>query len=189
MYNIVILSRKGGTGKTTIADEIAFSFERTQTPFAFYDLDPQHDALHDGHEDDGAQIAIVDTPGYFPEDINDTIRQADLIVLPTRAARSDQKELQELRNLISVIAPDTPVIIVQNAWNRFRLCSQFAEWLAGDLRPTETVATVNQSELIGNAGMMEVSVMQIAPRQALMCDQLQNVLNMIRSEAGLEEEV
>ena len=188
MYNIVILSRKGGTGKTTLADELAFSLERTSTPFCFYDLDPQHDALHDGHEDETAEIAIVDTPGFFMDDIEDTIQKADLLVIPTRAARSDQKELQELRGMISQIAPNTPVIIVQNAWNRFRLCRQFAEWLENDLREVEQVTTVNQSEIIGNSGMMEKSAYELASRNAKIRTQLKTALNMIRTAAGLEEE-
>jgi len=39
MKNILICNQKGGVGKSLIADELAFFFERNKTPYNFYDLD------------------------------------------------------------------------------------------------------------------------------------------------------
>ena len=63
MKTILVCNQKGGVGKSLVADEIAFSFERSGIPVSFYDLDTQGGTLHKTHEADGAQVAVVDTPG------------------------------------------------------------------------------------------------------------------------------
>lgn len=46
MYNILVCNQKGGVGKSLIADELAFSFERSGIPLNFYDLDSQGGTIH-----------------------------------------------------------------------------------------------------------------------------------------------
>ena len=46
MKNILICNQKGGVGKSLIADELAFSFERSQIPLSFFDLDRQGGTIH-----------------------------------------------------------------------------------------------------------------------------------------------
>ncbi len=41
MKTILVCNQKGGVGKSLVADEIAFSFERSGIPVSFYDLDTQ----------------------------------------------------------------------------------------------------------------------------------------------------
>ena len=55
MKTILVCNQKGGVGKSLVADEIAFSFERSGIPVSFYDLDTQGGTLHETHEADGAQ--------------------------------------------------------------------------------------------------------------------------------------
>lgn len=57
MKTILACNQKGGVGKSLVADEIAFSFERSGIPMSFYDLDTQGGTLHKTHEADGAQVA------------------------------------------------------------------------------------------------------------------------------------
>lgn len=66
MKTILVCNQKGGVGKSLVADEIAFSFERSGIPVSFYDLDAQGGTLHKTNEADGAQVAVVDTPGGAP---------------------------------------------------------------------------------------------------------------------------
>lgn len=61
MKTILVCNQKGGVGKSLVADEIAFSFERSGIPVSFYDLDAQGGTLHRTREADGAQVALVDT--------------------------------------------------------------------------------------------------------------------------------
>ena len=58
MKTILVCNQKGGVGKSLVADEIAFSFERSGIPVSFYDLDAQGGTLHRTHEADGAQVAV-----------------------------------------------------------------------------------------------------------------------------------
>ena len=50
MKTILVCNQKGGVGKSLVADEIAFSFERSGIPVSFYDLDTQGGTLHETHE-------------------------------------------------------------------------------------------------------------------------------------------
>ena len=63
MKTILVCNQKGGVGKSLVADEIAFSFERSGIPVSFYDLDTQGGTLHETHEADGAQVAVVTRRG------------------------------------------------------------------------------------------------------------------------------
>jgi len=54
MKTILVCNQKGGVGKSLVADEIAFSFERSGIPVSFYDLDAQGGTLHRTREADAA---------------------------------------------------------------------------------------------------------------------------------------
>ena len=56
MKTILVCNQKGGVGKSLVADEIAFSFERSGIPVSFYDLDAQGGTLHRTQEADGADV-------------------------------------------------------------------------------------------------------------------------------------
>ena len=58
-----VCNQKRGVGEFLVADEIAFSFEQSGIPMSFYDLDVQGGTLHRTHEVNGAEVAVVDTPG------------------------------------------------------------------------------------------------------------------------------
>ena len=74
MKTILVCNQKGGVGKSLVADEIAFSFERSGIPVSFYDLNTQGGTLHKTHEADGAQVAVVDTPGALQEALADWLK-------------------------------------------------------------------------------------------------------------------
>lgn len=61
MKNILIINRKGGVGKTLVADELAFALEAKNVPYCFYDLDGQGGTLHEPVEMDNADISITQT--------------------------------------------------------------------------------------------------------------------------------
>ena len=60
MKTILVCNQKGGVGKSLVADEIAFSFERSGIPVSFYDLDTQGGTLHETHEADAAGKSVVE---------------------------------------------------------------------------------------------------------------------------------
>ena len=63
MKNIVVCNQKGGVGKSLVADELAFSLERSKLSTSFYDLDGQGGTLHETKEVESAETSVVDTPG------------------------------------------------------------------------------------------------------------------------------
>ncbi|WP_421572749.1 hypothetical protein M1L65_02890 [Slackia exigua] len=67
-------------GKSLVADEIVFSFERFGIPVSFYDSDTQSGTLHKTHEADGAQVAVVDTPGALREVLSDWLKEPGVVV-------------------------------------------------------------------------------------------------------------
>lgn len=187
MKNILVLAQKGGVGKTLIADELAYSLERTGTPFSFYELDSQDGNRHSTTENTDADIAVIDTPGYLQDDVPDMIEDAAVIVVPTRASAADQPSLLRMRQLIQTNAPSTPTILVVNGWNRFGNTAAFMEWLESDLNKNETIVIIPQSEAVPQSIGGEESVTTYAPRTKAAAA-VRKLTNAVRGFAGLENE-
>ena len=65
MFTILFLNQKGGVGKTTLADELAFALERRGSTVAFVSTDPQGGSVHEVCDDpdyaESCDYQIVDT--------------------------------------------------------------------------------------------------------------------------------
>lgn len=119
MKTILVCNQKGGVGKSLVADEIAFSFERSGIPVSFYDLDAQGGTLHRTHEADGAQVAVVDTPGALQEALSEWLKEADVVVIPTRTTSRDIEPLMRMRKAVFKHSR-AKIVYVMNGWNRFK---------------------------------------------------------------------
>ena len=115
MKTILVCNQKGGVGKSLVADEIAFSFERSGIPVSFYDLDTQGGTLHETHEADGAQVAVVDTPGALQEGLADWLKEADVVVIPTRTTSRDIEPLMRMRKAVFKNSR-AKIVYVMNGW-------------------------------------------------------------------------
>lgn len=144
MKTILVCNQKGGVGKSLVADEIAFSFERSGIPVSFYDLDAQGGTLHRTHEADGAEVAVVDTPGALQEALSEWLREADVVVIPTRTTSRDIEPLMRMRKAVFKNG-HAKIVYVMNGWNRFKASRDFMEWFEG-LAGDQTVVTLPQSE-------------------------------------------
>lgn len=144
MKTILVCNQKGGVGKSLVADEIAFSFERSGIPVSFYDLDAQGGTLHRTQEADGAQVAVVDTPGALQEALSEWLREADVVVIPTRTTSRDIEPLMRMRKAVFKHSR-AKIVYVMNGWNRFKASRDFMEWFEG-LAGDQTVVTLPQSE-------------------------------------------
>lgn len=164
MKNILLLSQKGGTGKTTLADNIAFGLESNGVSVAFYDIDAQGGALHETTEPEDATVAVIDTPGFLTDDTQDMIADADVVVIPTRASALDMPPLERTRDLIAAIAPTVPVLIVLNGFNRWSNAKGFKEWIEENLKPTESVFVLSQSEVVPQAAANGEGIGTFAPK-------------------------
>ncbi len=124
MKTVAVLSRKGGTGKTTIATNLAIAAEKAGHTTALIDLDPQSSAAKwsdnrakdtpaviSTHSerlpnilklaaDNGATLAILDTAPHTEASALDAARAAEMVVIPCKPALID---LQSIGSTIDVI--------------------------------------------------------------------------------------
>ncbi|MDW4498817.1 ParA family partition ATPase [Sulfitobacter sp. D35] len=124
---ITVAQQKGGSGKTTVAANLATAFLQVGHSVAIVDTDPQGSLgkwfmkrLDQLGEDDGlrfstasawgisyelrsltktADIVIVDTPPKADSDLRPALREADTILVPVSASHVDLWATQEVLDL------------------------------------------------------------------------------------------
>ena len=185
MKTILVANQKGGVGKSLIADEIAFSFERSGIPISFFDLDKQGGTIHSTHEDPKAKVQIVDTPGALDEDLPSWMREADGLVIPTRTTSRDIPTLQRMQEAAEKYCKGS-VIYVLNGWNRYTASRDFLDWFMAE-GGTKTIATLPQSEAFVQAGAADKSVVAVAKRSPA-AQATKDLCNAVRSAAGFKKE-
>jgi chromosome partitioning protein len=114
MYMLVVASRKGGSGKTTLSGHLAVEAERAGAgPVALIDTDVQGslaqwwnarsssaphfvkagtmelEAALGELEGSGVRLAIIDTPPAITGTISEVVACADLVLIPTRPSPHD----------------------------------------------------------------------------------------------------
>lgn len=183
--NIIVVNQKGGVGKSLVADEIAFSFERSGIPLSFYDMDSQGGTTHKSIDTPGAEVAVIDTPGALQSELKTWLEASDLVVVPTRTT---SREFDILRRMIKIIDsyPEIPAVFVLNAVNRFKICAEFREWFKTQAEG-RTVYMLPQSEAFVQATAYGKSVVEYAPRSKA-AKQTVEMANGIRRMLGFEEE-
>ncbi len=185
MKTVLVCNQKGGVGKTLIADEIAFSLERAGVPYNFYDLDGQGGSLHEQVEQDGAEFAVVDTPGALQKDLVKWMRNADLIIIPTKMTNRDIPPLATMISIVKSEGITAPVIYVLNCWNHFRAAQDFEEWFR-ETYPNEKVVTISQSEAFTQAGALGVSVVEYK-KNSIPAEQIKVLISIINYELGIKQ--
>ncbi len=135
---VAIASRKGGSGKTTLAGHIAVQAERTGAgPVALIDVDPQGslaswwnerrdltplfvqsaidrlDADVAALREHGINLLVIDTPPVLTATISEVVRVADLVAIPTRPSPHDIRSVGATVELVQHLGK--PVIFVVNA--------------------------------------------------------------------------
>lgn len=188
MKTILVAATKGGVGKTTLSDELLYSFERTGDSASFYNLDPQKGAAHEAVKREDAVVAVVDTPGSMQDELPREMEMADLIVIPVRASVKDMPAFQSMRRMAGKYAPETPVVIVVNGWTRFTSSREFEEWLRSTQGELEQLTTMVQSEMVPQAAMRDSSVVEY-DRPGIASAVMLRAINVIRGAAGFAFEL
>lgn len=162
MHVLVIASRKGGAGKTTLAGHLAVEAERTGAgPVAVIDIDPQgsladwwnaraaptplfvQTTLADIETDverlrlHGIQFLIIDTPPALTAEIGNVVRLADLVLIPTRPSPHDLRSIGATVELVEHLGK--PLVFVLNgATPRARITAEAIAVLSqhGQLAPS-----------------------------------------------------
>ena len=137
MHVLVIASRKGGAGKTTLAGHLAVEAERAGAgPVAIADIDEQgsladwwnaraaatplfvQTSVAEIAEDverlrrHGIALLIIDTPPALTADIGKVVQQADLVLIPTRPSPHDLRSIGATVELVEHLGK--PLLFVLN---------------------------------------------------------------------------
>ena len=135
MYTISIISQKGGTGKTTLALNLAIALEAGGRTGVVVDLDPQASAKgwHDNRQaenplvisvqaarleealstsaEHGADVAIIDTAPHSESVALAAARSADLVLIPCRPGILDLRAIEATQNICELAKAKAVAII------------------------------------------------------------------------------
>jgi chromosome partitioning protein len=150
MRIIVIASQKGGVGKTTIAGHLGVMAEQSKEgPVALIDTDPQGSLASWWNERTnevplfarveigkltehlqalakaGIKLAIIDTPPSVTEMIQQVLRTADLVLIPTRPSPHDLRAVGSTVELVEN-AGKRMIFIINGAAPRARIAGEAA---------------------------------------------------------------
>lgn len=168
MKTIVVVNQKGGSGKSTLCDLLLWEFEKAGIPTSFYDLDGQGGVMHETYENSRAKVAVIDTPGSLQSDMNTWIKQADLIIVPTKTTMMDVKPLQRMIDIVS--KAKCPTIYVEMMWDRFTTAGSFDEWLIEETKGKSAILRIARSEQMIQASAVGMSVIDYAPKSSVAQD-------------------
>lgn len=187
MKNVLIINQKGGVGKTLIADELAFSFERDGIPFNFYDIDGQGSPIHKTAERDDAVVSVIDTPGALQADMLAWIKEADFIIVPTLTTRSEMGPLERMIKILEPYEGKKPVLYVFNQWdNRKSIPKDFVAWF-NEKYPGKKTTVVKDAAAFPNAGAHGISIHEEQPNSE-GCSQIDYIYNAVKYELNLKDE-
>lgn len=162
MLVMAVASRKGGSGKTTLAGHLAVQAERAGAgPIALVDTDPQGSLSDwwnerqaetpafartiisqlpqdiDRMERLGIKLLIVDTPPAITLTIAHVIKLADLVLIPTRPSPHDLRAAGATIEMVEKMGK-AMVFVINGATPRARITSEAAIALSqhGTLAPS-----------------------------------------------------
>ena len=186
---ILLLSEKGGVGKSTLYDELCYACERRGIRYASYDLDAQGGTLHPTRKDADAQVALVDTPGAIREDTERLVSLADLVIVPTRASGRDLPPLKRTLRLVRERGKDGALVtVVVNAFNRYTMAKSYYEGLKS-LAATpgsgiHRIQSLRQSEAIVKAASYGRSVVDV-DRRSGAAEDVERITSQALADVGL----
>jgi chromosome partitioning protein len=138
-----VVNQKGGSGKTTLALQLAIAAAKDLKVLVI-DLDPQESAERwhairqrtTGNKDDpsiaaghytklgdmlkigrkyGADLALIDTPPNLDKAIGPALSAATLVLVPTKSSILDLQALEDVANVVDVAKARRKTLVVLNA--------------------------------------------------------------------------
>lgn len=187
MYTILIANQKGGVGKTTIADELAYALERRGRDVAFISLDPQGGSAHEGRDevDEGADYQVVDTPGVLAEGLREWCAEADFVLVPVQPSPRDMQPT--MRAIEIAKASGARVAVAVNQYNPFgRLDREFCRFC--EEGGIEILGRIPRTVAFSQAFQSGVSVADVKGRSAgRAAEAIERMADAIERFAGCGE--
>jgi chromosome partitioning protein len=136
---LAIIGQKGGNGKTTIALGLAVAASLAGRAVAVIDLDPQATATNwsdrrgdetpavvscqvsrleqvlDAAAKQGAQLAIIDTPGKSTDALIAAAKAADFVLMPIQPQLFDIETLGSLKDVLTLAGNPRAAVLVNRA--------------------------------------------------------------------------
>lgn len=139
MQVLAIIGQKGGSGKTTTALGVAVAASRAGRAVAVIDLDPQATAANwsdrrgeeapavvscqvsrlahvlEAAEKQGAELAIIDTPGKSTDSAIAAAKAADFVLLPIQPQLFDIETLASVKEVLAIAGNPPAAVLVNRA--------------------------------------------------------------------------
>jgi chromosome partitioning protein len=139
MKIIVLLSQKGGTGKSTIATHLAVCAARDGKAVALFDIDPQASAakwsdrrtaegppvvrvgaahlpnLVQQAREQGADVILIDTAGHADASSLHALQLADLVLIPCRPSAADLDAIEDTITLAQRAKQGKAAVVINAA--------------------------------------------------------------------------
>ena len=192
MLVLTVASRKGGSGKTTLAGHLAVEAERSGAGVvALVDIDPQgsladwwnaRDAASPLYvqtsvpsleqdlarvRDQGVDITVIDTPPTISSRVSQAIELSDLVIVPARPSPHDLRSVIGTAELVENLGK--PLVFVLNgATQRARITTEAISAISyyGPLAPVVIHQRVDfAASMIDGRTVMEVSGANPAARE------------------------
>ena len=183
MHVLALASRKGGSGKTTLAGHLAVAADRQgDGPVALIDVDPQGSlsAWWNARENDrpmfvrssverlsddleilrshGVKLLVIDTPPALSDAIGEVVRLADLVLIPSRPSPHDLRSVGATVELVERLGKPL-VFVINSATKKARITTETVALLSqhGPLAPTVVHHRVDfASSMIDGRTVMEL---------------------------------
>ncbi|NKB57170.1 MAG: AAA family ATPase [Alphaproteobacteria bacterium] len=210
MLVMAMASRKGGSGKTTLAGHLAVQAERAGAgPIALVDTDPQGSLSDWWNEREaetpvfartiisqlpqdiermqrlGIKLLIVDTPPAITLTIAHVIKQADLVVIPTRPSPHDLRAAGATIELVERMGKSM-VFVINGATPRARITSEAAIALSqhGTLAPS----IIHQRTDFAGSMIDGRTVMEL-PRKSRSAEEIERLWEYLDNRLGRDDAV
>ena len=164
---VTMLNEKGGVGKSTLADELYSSFERTGVPIALMNVDAQYGDAERGVPANEAEVVIVDTPGTLPDNVSDMVKASDVIIVPTRPTVRNVEPTCRVISLVHEADPDAEIVVAMvGTTTRGVAGTRFAQWLRDWVSESgfeghAHLCGIPSSEAVAAAEMQGVSIVDV----------------------------